>query len=30
MVPEVLTGTDPRNLCDAMHRTGNGLFDGGV
>ena len=22
-----LTGTDPRSLCDAMHRAGNGLFD---
>ena len=23
--PDFLTGTDPRSLCDAMHRTGNGL-----
>ena len=22
-----LTGTDPRSLCDATHRTANGLFD---
>ena len=25
-----LTGTDSRSLCNVMHRTGKGLFDGGV